>query len=326
MSRPRIRSLKPEALQHRKVGRLSDAAFRLWIGLITQADDKGRVIWDAVQFRLLVFGYQDTTTEKVTVALNEITGLGLARLYNINGIEYVDLPSWSEHQKINKPSKSTLPAYEGGAIQDHSRNAPVALPERSRITPDGSGSDLDRIGSEEPLSGNSARQDISKPGNTEAHQAPEALEAEAPAPPARAGHLKVVVPDNTAAREVLDHLNLRTGRAYEPVEANLKLIRARLAEPGRTRQQVLAVIDMKVAQWLKDPEMSVYLRPETLFGAKKFAQYVGALAQGKAEPPPETPEEAYVRKQLALMGETVTLEQAKVRLAKMARVEGTHAG
>ena len=250
MSRPRIRSLKPEALQHRKVGRLSDAAFRLWIGLITQADDEGRVIWDAAQFRLLVFGYQDTTTEKVTVALNEITGLGLARLYNVNGIEYVDLPSWSEHQKINKPSKSTLPAYESGAIQEHSRNAPVALPERSRITPDGS----DRIGSgsEEPLSGNGARQGTSKPGDTEALQASEAHEAEAPAAPARAGHLKVV-PDNTTAREILDYLNRRTGRAYEAVEANLKLIRARLAEPGRTVAQVLAVLDAKTAEWLKDP-------------------------------------------------------------------------
>jgi uncharacterized phage protein (TIGR02220 family) len=178
---------------------------------------------------------------------------------------------------------------------------------------------------EEPLSGNGARQDTSKPGSTEAHQGSEAHEAEAPAAPARAGHLKVV-PDNTAAREILDHLNRRTGHAYEPLEANLKLIRARLAEPGRTRQQVLAVIDAKVAQWLNDPEMKVYLRPSTLFRATSFAQYVGALTQGKAEPMPETPEEAYVRKQLTLMGEVVTLEQARVALAKRAKTEGTHVG
>src|SRR6266478_4836569 len=68
VSRPRIRSLKPEALQHRKVGRLSDRSFRLWLGLITQADDEGRMIWDPAQFRLLVFGYQEITTENVTVA------------------------------------------------------------------------------------------------------------------------------------------------------------------------------------------------------------------------------------------------------------------
>jgi hypothetical protein len=142
VSRPRIRSLKPEALQHRKVGRLSNAAFRLWVGLITQADDEGRVIWDPAQFRLLVFGYQEITTGDVTAALSEITAFGLARLYNVNGTEYVDLPSWAEHQKINKPSESTLPAYEGGAIREHSRNTTGAFPEHSGITPDGS----DRIG------------------------------------------------------------------------------------------------------------------------------------------------------------------------------------
>lgn len=180
---------------------------------------------------------------------------------------------------------------------------------------------------EEPLSGNSARRDTWKPGNTEAHQGDLAHEAESPAapPPARPGHLKVV-PDNTAAREILDYLNLRTGHGYEPVEANLKLIRARLSEPGRTVEQMRAVIDAKTAQWLKDPEWNMYLRPETLFGARKFAGYVGALVQGKAEPLPETPEAAYVRKQLTLMGEVVTLEQAKARLAKMVKVEGTHVG
>ena len=34
------------------------------------------------------------------------------------------------------------------------------------------------------------------------------------------------------------------------------------------------MIDCKVAQWLNDPKMSIYLRPETLFNATKCASYV----------------------------------------------------
>ncbi len=124
---------------------------------------------------------------------------------------------------------------------------------------------------------------------------------------------------DTEAREILDYLNRRTGHAYEPVESNLSLIRARLAEKGRTVQQVIAVIDSKVAKWLNDPAMSGFLRPETLFGARKFAQYVGALTQGPAESPPETPEAKYVRQRRLMTGDEVTLEQAKGILSGAAR-------
>src|SRR4029453_19194237 len=109
---PRIRTLKPEALQHRKVGRLSDAAFRLWVGLVTQADDEGRLAFDAHQFRVLVWGYHlDRTSHDVDNALEEISKLGLCRIYAVGDSLYVDLPSWRDHQKIDRPRPSILPKY-----------------------------------------------------------------------------------------------------------------------------------------------------------------------------------------------------------------------
>ncbi|MFM0663299.1 conserved phage C-terminal domain-containing protein [Paraburkholderia sediminicola] len=76
--------------------------------------------------------------------------------------------------------------------------------------------------------------------------------------------------------ELLDYLNARAGRAFEPVESNRKLVRARLAE-GATPEKIRAVIDAKVEQWQDDPKMAQYLQPATLFNSIKFAQYVGAL-------------------------------------------------
>jgi uncharacterized phage protein (TIGR02220 family) len=82
--------------------------------------------------------------------------------------------------------------------------------------------------------------------------------------------------NNKETREILAYLNERTGRSYQAVPANLKLINARLKE-GATVDQCKAVIDAKFATWGPDAKMREYLRPMTLFGAEKFAQYVGEI-------------------------------------------------
>ncbi len=78
------------------------------------------------------------------------------------------------------------------------------------------------------------------------------------------------------ARAILEFLNEKTGRDFQPVRANLDLIRARLKEgypPGKLRQ----IIACKCRQWLPDDAMRSYLRPSTLFGREKCAQYRGEL-------------------------------------------------
>ena len=110
---PRIRTVKPEALQHRKIGRLSIWARWLWLGMVTQADDEGRLVADPGQLRLLVFGYDDDmTAAKVSDLLAEIAATGLIVLYAVNGVPYACFPSWPDHQRINRPTPSRLPAYE----------------------------------------------------------------------------------------------------------------------------------------------------------------------------------------------------------------------
>ena len=108
---PRIRTLKPECMQHRKVGRLSHLTFRLWIGLITQADDEGRVVAELEQLRVLFFGYfPRVTTQHVKVARDELSESGLVTVYRVNEVDYAYLPSWRDHQRISHPSPSKLPS------------------------------------------------------------------------------------------------------------------------------------------------------------------------------------------------------------------------
>jgi uncharacterized phage protein (TIGR02220 family) len=81
-----------------------------------------------------------------------------------------------------------------------------------------------------------------------------------------------------AAKRVLEFLNEKTGRNYRPTSVNLDKIAARLRE-DYTEMQCRQVVVKKCREWMPDEKMAVYLRPATLFGREKFAQYAGELGQ-----------------------------------------------
>ena len=79
------------------------------------------------------------------------------------------------------------------------------------------------------------------------------------------------------ASQVLQFLNEKTGRRYEPVDETLKPIIARL-RGGSTVDDLRAVVAKKCREWAGDEKMNGFLRPKTLFNRTNFAQYQGELA------------------------------------------------
>jgi len=68
--------------------------------------------------------------------------------------------------------------------------------------------------------------------------------------------------------QVICHLNERTGKNFSPLaRPTISHISARISE-GHSLDDFKRVIDRKARDWLTDPKMSPYLRPETLFGMK----------------------------------------------------------
>lgn len=79
--------------------------------------------------------------------------------------------------------------------------------------------------------------------------------------------------DNIPFLEIIDLLNRETGKHYQARSTSTKrLIKARWREGFRI-PDFKKVIRKKSAEWGKDPKMSSYLRPETLFGTK-FESYL----------------------------------------------------
>lgn len=90
-------------------------------------------------------------------------------------------------------------------------------------------------------------------------------------------------PDEVSAsipyKEIVDRLNEKADRNYKHTTNKTKqLIKARFKE-GFTEDDFKAVIDKKTADWLRNENMSKYLRPETLFGPK-FEGYLNEKGGG----------------------------------------------
>jgi len=68
--------------------------------------------------------------------------------------------------------------------------------------------------------------------------------------------------------EIINYLNSETDSSYSCKSAvTQRLVKARLKE-GFTVEGFKLVISAMVQEWGKDPKMSIYLRPQTLFGTK----------------------------------------------------------
>ena len=77
--------------------------------------------------------------------------------------------------------------------------------------------------------------------------------------------------------EIVCYLNDKAGTSFLKTMATThSLITARLNE-GRTVADIKKVIDLKCSKWLKNEKMNKYLRPETLFNATKFDNYINEL-------------------------------------------------
>lgn len=77
-------------------------------------------------------------------------------------------------------------------------------------------------------------------------------------------------------KEVIEYLNLKSGKNFALIETNTAFVKARLKE-GYSLADLRSVIDHKCQEWKDDSKMNSYLRPATLFNKTKFSQYHGNI-------------------------------------------------
>lgn len=79
--------------------------------------------------------------------------------------------------------------------------------------------------------------------------------------------------DHIPYTEIINYLNTKTNKHFKESIQTKKLINGRFRE-GYNLEDFKKVIDVKTQQWIKDPKMNKYLRPDTLFRPSNFDSYL----------------------------------------------------
>src|SRR4051794_35897082 len=105
---PRIRTIKPELWRDQRLQRQDLGARLTFIGLISHADDDGRLEGDRVMLRSLLHPSDAKVTQRLFNRwIDQLDKAGLIRCYEVEDEPYVDLPKFKTHQRIDKPREST---------------------------------------------------------------------------------------------------------------------------------------------------------------------------------------------------------------------------
>lgn len=110
----RIRTIKPEFPQSETVGKLSRDARLLFVQLWTIVDDAGRTRAASRMLASLLYPYDDDAKKLIERWLEELEQHSAIRRYEVDGSQYLEIVKWLDHQKIDRPSPSRLPAYREG--------------------------------------------------------------------------------------------------------------------------------------------------------------------------------------------------------------------
>jgi len=102
--------VKPEFWNDEKLSPLSDTARLFFLGLISMADDCGRLADSEKQIEAFIWPHSDRSRD-VRECLAKLTGIGrITRGKAASGMPVVQIVNWAKHQKVDHPNtKSALP-------------------------------------------------------------------------------------------------------------------------------------------------------------------------------------------------------------------------
>lgn len=106
----RIRTIKPEFFTSLTVADLTPEQRLTFVGLWTHVDDAGRCVDDPRLIKAAIWPLDDRTAADIEIDLKALTESSLITRYTLKQRRYIAVTNWREHQRINRPTKSKLPA------------------------------------------------------------------------------------------------------------------------------------------------------------------------------------------------------------------------
>lgn len=115
----RKRQLDPAFWTSEQIVKLTHTARLMFIGMISNADDAGRLKGSPAYLKMAMFPGDRMSDRRIQTIRDEITAIGLALLYaDTEGNELLWLPKWHKHQYMNRSYASKLPAHPADTGKD----------------------------------------------------------------------------------------------------------------------------------------------------------------------------------------------------------------
>lgn len=105
----RIRTIKPDAFRSETLAEVSLTAERTFFGLLTEVDDEGRIKERPAVLNGALWSLRpEHTVQDMVRDLDELQREDLICRYSIGSAAYFHLPTFRQHQKINRPTASKI--------------------------------------------------------------------------------------------------------------------------------------------------------------------------------------------------------------------------
>lgn len=129
----RKRMLDPSIWADEDFNNLSSEAKILFIGIISNADDEGRLPGNSLYLTANIFPFAGMTKTTADKLRNEVLErMKSVALYEVDGKEYLQLKKWDDYQSINRPTSSKYPPLTDDSLRTHGRLTPNRI-EENRI-------------------------------------------------------------------------------------------------------------------------------------------------------------------------------------------------
>jgi hypothetical protein len=130
----RIRSIKPDIASDAKLAKLPSDVFRTFILCISQADDYGLLTGSPKTLAGVLYPANEAIEGRAVAKWVEVLvehGF-LRKLTSADGLPILHLVNWSKHQRIEKPSASTLSrSLDAATFADVARKLRESVPKSS---------------------------------------------------------------------------------------------------------------------------------------------------------------------------------------------------
>lgn len=122
----RIRTVKPEFWSDEKIGPLSPLTRLIFLGLVSQADDAGRLLDSPRLLNGILFPYTD---DDCVESLDELAEVGVIRRgTTASGQPVIQICGWNKHQRIEKPNMNAAL----GAVAEESATRRRRIPDATK--------------------------------------------------------------------------------------------------------------------------------------------------------------------------------------------------